>query len=136
MGLVSGYRFLNIGDKTMREDTFGPRLLELFNTTTEAVTIIGAADAIGCSKQRAYTWVEKNRHRLVGVSKARNGGMAYMGRENPALRDARRDDNGGGSGDLSVGSVITISDLSLSGGQIVVTFALANGEHVKATLIQ
>lgn len=120
----------------MREDTFGPLLLDQFNTTTEPLTIIEAAEKVGCSKQRAYTWVEKNRHKLVGVSKAKHGGMGYMGRENPSLRTVKRDDNGGEGADLSVGSIVTISDLSLSGGNIVVTFALANGEHVKATLNQ
>jgi hypothetical protein len=92
---------------------------------------------VGCSKQRAYTWVEKNRHQLVGITKARHGGMTYMGRQNPALKDARPEGrNGGGSGDLSIGSIITVSDMVLSGGEIILTLALSNGEHVTASLVR
>jgi hypothetical protein len=121
----------------MREDTYGPMLLELFNSATAPITIIDAAERVGCSKQRAYTWVEKNRHKLVGITKARHGGMTYMGRENPSLKDARPERrNGGGTGDLSIGSILTVSDLVLSGGQIVLTLALSNGEHVTATLMR
>jgi hypothetical protein len=93
-----------------------------------------AAELVQCSRQRAYTWVEKNRHQLVSIAKARHGGMTYLGRANPHLTERRRDGGGDGSGELTVGSHLTVSHMALSNGQIVLTLETATGEQVKAVL--
>ena len=118
----------------MREDIYGPQLLECFNTTDEPLTIMQAAKRVQCSRQRAYTWVEKNRHQLVSIAKARHGGMTYMARTNPHLTERRRDSGGDDSGELTVGSLLKVSHLALSNGQVVLSLETATGEQVKAVL--
>jgi hypothetical protein len=116
----------------MREDTFGPMLLEHFNSTETPTTITEAAELVGCSKQRAYVWLERNRHVLTQTGKARHGGVEYMGRDNPHVGNVTVS-AGAGSEGVTVGSILTVTGMAVLGSNVRLTLKTVSGEQLDAT---
>jgi hypothetical protein len=114
---------------TMREDHYGPLLFDLFDTTTEPIPTTRAAELVGCSKQRAYTWVNDNRTQLVSVGRVKFGGLGYMTRTNPHYLAATT--TGTNTGNLDIGTHLTITSIALRAGHIIITALDDSGATVE-----
>lgn len=117
-----------------REDVHGAALAELYGTTEHPLTLSEAAEIVGCSRQRAFAWADTHRTRLLGVATGERNAVRYMGRNNPHVLTWRRENDTDSNEDLTIGSVLTVSALSVKNGHVVLRLAGINGEEVEAVM--
>lgn len=120
----------------MRTDTYGPMLLELFTTTPEPLSITQAAETVGCSKQRAYSWVENNRQLLVTTGRLKYGGIGYMAKRNPVVLARRGAVVSGEPAVIEVDAQFTVASIAVVGGKVVLTVVDDRGGSVRLQVLE
>lgn len=119
------------------------------------VTATEIQEGVGMSRQGAYNWIESNAWRLREVGKGRNGAAAYVLADaeditlptnfKPARvyqtkpRAARKAPPvtsllTGDAADLQIGATLTVSDIRLTGGAVVVHLRTEQGGELQVTL--
>jgi hypothetical protein len=61
----------------MREDEYGSQIESALRTATEPLSAAEIREAVGCSRQRVYVWLQANEPLLEHVGKDRKGGTLY-----------------------------------------------------------
>lgn len=132
-----------------KPDVFGAAILELLRTTEQPLLMTEVAEQVGCSKARAYAWLEANRGLVVAVSRKGRGGAAYLARDNvhrvparnggtkgtrkPVARAELESDSRMG-GPITIGSRLLIVSMGLADGHVVLELRGDSGEMVSATI--
>ena len=117
----------------MKDDTsYGTKLASLFSTTKVPLTITDAAEKVGCSKQRAYAWLDRNRTHLVAIGKRYHGGTTYIDRNNPNRpASSIAEDKLGGT--LGIGAALTVVSVGVQGSQVVFDLMTGTGQVIRVT---
>lgn len=121
--------------KPMNEPDFGTQLNELFLTTPTPLSIADAAVQVGCSKQRGYAWLDRNRSHLIAVSRQYHGGTTYIDRANPNRPKTTSTAKGTAGGELAVGATLSVVSVGISGNLIVIDLMTHTGQVVRVTPI-
>jgi hypothetical protein len=61
----------------MREDEYGSAIERTLRQSKEPMTASELREAVGCSRQRVYVWLQANEGKLVQAGKDRRGAAAY-----------------------------------------------------------
>ena len=62
----------------MKQDEFGAAIEQALRNAQQPLTASEIRDEVGCSRQRVYTWLQANEHKLRPVGKDRSGGTMFV----------------------------------------------------------
>lgn len=97
----------------MKKDEYGPQfeeLLERATETGEGITAAELAKETGSSRQRAYAWVDNNRHKLRPAGKSEYGANRWVLAKNGEVQE---------SGTVATGSRLLVRDVRWQGGLVL-----------------
>jgi hypothetical protein len=114
----------------MKRDEFGPKFEALLAEHPEGLTPAQLSDLAGSSRQRAYTWVQKNRHRLHSGGRTAHGATAYT------LRNGVHPAAGGptSSSGIVVGSHLLVRSMRWSPSGLELVMEADDGTEVAASI--
>lgn len=138
----------------MKEDVFGPALKERLEHTDTPLSAHELTDEVGCSTQRTYAWIQKNREsgNLIAMGRTTKGGTTWVWKGNPvaskALRQVAtagaqqrvRDGRGSGvvdsvrEGGVQVGANLVVVNMRWMQGTVMLTLRTEDGTTLDAQL--
>jgi predicted transcriptional regulator len=62
----------------MKQDEFGAAIEQTLRNAQQPLTASEIRDEVGCSRQRVYTWLQANEHKLRAAGKDRSGGTMFV----------------------------------------------------------
>jgi hypothetical protein len=104
--------------KAMIENEYGTLIEDTLRDATEPMTAAELREAVGCSRQRIYTWLQANEHRLVKRGKDGHGGYRF---------ELRTSSTATGGAGIGVGSTLVVANVALIGGRVVLTALAEDG---------
>lgn len=116
----------------MRANDYGTSLEQALRDSPEPLTASDLRDVVGCSRQRVYTWLQSNQHRITEAGKDRHGGTRYLLRSSAPIMTtvdyALSNESDVDDGDVAPGSVLTVRRVSIDKlGRVNLMCAAANG---------
>lgn len=101
----------------MRANDYGTSLEAALAASPDPLTAAELREVVGCSRQRVYTWLQSNEHRVIEAGKDRHGGTRYALRTStPTVTTVDYAmDNGSDAddGDVGPGSTLTVRRVSI-----------------------
>jgi hypothetical protein len=111
---------------TMRQDNHGTALTNTLRDSPEPMTASELRDAVGCSRQRVYTWLQANTPHLREVGKDAHGGQRYVWIEAGTPR-AVTVDYQGPTGATDDGMTMRVSTVMVEQGEMVLVLIGPDG---------
>lgn len=108
----------------MKRDEYGPRIEALLAGTDDGLSVAEIVEEVGCSRQRVYNWVSKNRHRIRTTGRSDQGAARYTMRDTSEVT---------GRG-VSIGDHVVIRSMRLTGETLMIGLEAEDGTELIATV--
>lgn len=114
-----------------REDEYGPLLKQaVIDAGTEGISVGELYPKVGCSRQRAYSWVEREKANLRAVDKSSKGGVRYTWVDSSRTPRGVPTASMRGVEGVEVGSQLTITRMRWVEGKLAMTVRAGDGTEL------
>jgi len=111
----------------MKRDEYGPKIEALLAATDKGLSVSEIVDEVGCSRQRIYNWITKNRHRVRATGRTEHGATTFTLRTDDDLTPE-------GNHGVQVGDNVMIRTMRWTGETLLLGLEAEDGTELRAVV--